>query len=78
MSKEALRFIDVLTDFRSHGQQFYKGEHVKLPDDQGREFIANGWASDPTGELKTGVSSANDVVIEVHDGAHANSGSSPS
>jgi len=69
-----MRFIEILTDFNHDGLQFYKGEVVKVDDNEAEYFCKASWAKDPTGEFETGEPNAAEVRLQINNGNHVTEG----
>lgn len=49
-----MKRIECLTDFRSKGQNYYKGELRVVSEGDAGHFCGTGWARDISGEILTG------------------------
>jgi len=72
-----MKRIEILSNFRSGGRNFYAGEIRIVHPDEAAHFCKSGWAKDLGGELHVGTPDTKSKVLSVDDGVHASGSDSP-
>lgn len=64
------RWIDITTNFKAGGDDYFKGERLNEDADKAARWVKAGWATDVAGELPTGVPDTSPQTLQVQDGIH--------
>lgn len=64
------KWIDIAADFKSGGDDYFKGERIYEDAEKAVRWIKAGWASDVSGELPTGVPDKSPKKLSVKEGIH--------
>lgn len=70
MRGDKRKWIDIAKDFKSSGDDYYKGERIFESEEKALRWIKAGWAKDVSGELPTGVPDTAPKTLEVQSGVH--------
>lgn len=65
------RWIDITSNFKSDGDNYFKGERLHEDAEKAARWVKAGWATDVAGELQSGAPDTAPVTLQVQDGIHA-------